>query len=330
MSEEKTNNIEIDLGQFFKSIIKGFKSLLKLLIKALLFYKKKWVLFSILFVAGAIGGYFLEKAFALNKRHKQEIILEPKYDTTSYIYEFVDNLNIKFKDKLFLKEIDLDSTDIKYLKKITLEPIIQSKDVLDELQRTYKGQNFFNQFMDGYEDEALNSEKYKSFFKNHKLTLIFKGGNENNAKVSKQLLGFISSNEYYNKELSLTLKQTKSNLEKNKETLVFVEEYLKKLSKKPFNQNKEIIVVGGDSEIPTIASLLDRKESLMRIISFQEKLLELDTKLFDIIEYGNVVRHPVGIHKRIIVLLPVLLCFFVSIIFLFKNSTGKLENFINN
>ncbi|WP_298542712.1 hypothetical protein [uncultured Aquimarina sp.] len=327
---EKTNNIEIDLGQFFKSIIKGFKGLLKLLIKALLFYKKKWILFSILFVTGAIGGYFLEKTFELNKRHKQEIILEPKYDTTSYIYEFVDNLNIKFKDKLFLKEIELDSTDIKELKKISLEPIIQSKDVLDELQRTYKGQNFFNQFMDGYEDEALNSEKYKSFFKHHKLTLVFNGENKNNAKVSKQLLGYVGSNEYFSNELFLTLKQTKSNLDKNKETLVFVEEYLNKLSKNPFNQDKEVIVIGGESEIPTVASLLDKKESLMRTISFQERIVELDTKLFDIVEYSNVVPYPIGIHKRLILLLPVLLCLFVSIIFLFKNSTGKLESFINH
>ncbi|WP_108802653.1 hypothetical protein [Aquimarina sp. Aq107] len=330
MTQEKTNNIEIDLGQFFRSLVKGLKGLLKLLIKALLFYKKKWILFLILFILGGVGGYFIEEALVLNKRHKQEIILAPKYSTIPYIYDFVENLHIKFKDTLFLKEMDLDSSEIKDLKKIVIEPIIESKDVLDKLQIIYKGQNYFNKFMDGYEDEVLKSEKYKSFFKNHKLTLVFKKENKNNAKISKQLLSFIRGNQYYTKELSLIQKQTKSDLEKNKNTLVFIEDYLDKLNKKPIAQTNEMIVVGDESKIPTITSLIDKKASLLETINDQEKILELDTQLVDVVDYGNVVRDPVAIHKRLIFLLPILLCVLVSFIFLIKNSSRKLENFINN
>ncbi|SEK78121.1 hypothetical protein SAMN04487910_1102 [Aquimarina amphilecti] len=330
MTQEKTNNIEIDLGQFFKSIIKGLKGLLKLLIKALLFYKKKWVLFLILLVLGAVGGYFIEKTLVLNKRHKQEIILAPKYSTIPYIYDFVKNLNIKFKDKLFLKEIDLHSSDLKYLKKVTIEPIIESKDVIDKLQIIYPGQNYFNKFMEGYENEALKSGKYKSFYKNHKLTLVFKNENKNNTKISRQLLSFISKNEYYIKELSLIQKQTKSNLEKNKKTLIFIEDYLDRLNKNPISESKDVIVLGDESKIPTIASLIDKKAFLLGTINDQEKTLELDTNLVDVIDYGNIVRDALGIHKRLIVLLPVFLCFFVSFVFLIKNSSKKLENFINN
>jgi len=330
MSEGKTNNIEIDMGQFFKTLLKGFKGVLKILVAAFLFYKKKWLLFSILFIIGAVGGYFLEKAFDLNKRYKQEIVLAPNYNTSPYIYGFIESLDTKFKDKPFLKKIALDSIDLLHLKKITLKPIVESTDILDELQLKYNGQNFFKHFMENYSDEAYTEGKYKNFYKHHMLTLVFTNKSANNGNVSKQLLNYLSSNEYYNKTLSLTLKQTQSNLDRNKETLAFVEEYLDKLSKKPFNEDKEIIVVGEESKIPTIASLLDKKENLQNKISFQERVLSLNTKLFDVVEQSSVVRFPIAIYKRAIVLAPILLCVLVSIIFLLKYSSGRIEEFIND
>lgn len=329
MTKEKTNNIEIDLGQFFKSLVKGLEWLLRVILSAFVFYRKKWILFAILFLGGIGVGYVLEKIFSLNDRYKQEIVLAPVNDTKSYLYDFVESLELKFRDKEFLKKIELDSTDIKYLKKIELEPIKETTDILDALQNKYKGQNFFKHFMENYSDESLKGRKYKAFYRHHKLRFIFKQKSSNNSKISKQLLGYLSSNVYFNKELSLMITQKEKNLERNKKTLVFVEDYLDKLSKNPINEEKEIIVIGEESKIPTITSLLGKKENLMDKITEQERFLELNTKLFDIVESSNVVRFPKRIHKRIIIWFPLSLCFLVSLIFLWKEYSIKLEDFIN-
>jgi len=140
MSELDINNDDeiIDIKPFLNGIKKAFKSLLKTLISIIVFYKKKAVLFIILFVLGFVGGYFLDKKWNIDKSYRQEIIIQPKYGTQNYIYNFIENIDFTFNDRNFLHTLKIDSTHITNIKKITLEPIIRATDVLDGLHNKKK------------------------------------------------------------------------------------------------------------------------------------------------------------------------------------------------
>ncbi|MFD2563546.1 hypothetical protein [Aquimarina rubra] len=335
MNQEQPNpynddNEIIDVKPFFNAIKEGFKGILKTLVAIVLFYKKNIALFAVLLILGAIGGYFLDKKLKITKIFSQEIIIEPKYETNKYIYDFIDGLAKNLNDKAFLEKLQIDSSQVSEIKEITLEPIIQATDVLDGLHVKYGDQDYFHHIIEEYDEKTLEDDKYRDFYKYHRLKFDFNSESSDNKEVSKALLSYIASNEYYNKQLSLQLKQTKRNLEKNKETLLYVEEYLDKLNKNQGKQNKEIVVYAEESEIPTISSLLKRKNDLLNAINQQERTLTLDKELFEVVEYGNIIPQPVGVHKRLLLLLPLILCVGVSMIFLLLNISRRINSFIKD
>ncbi len=332
MNQDQLNNDDeiIDVKPLFKAIKRFFKGILKILVAVLLFYKKNAILFITLIILGAIGGYFLDIKLQISKIYSQEIIMEPKYETNKFLYGFIDGLKRNLKDKVFLEKLGIDSSHVSNIKKITLEPVIQATDVLDELHLKYGDEDFFHHIIEDYDEKTLEDEKYRDFYKYHKLTLYFIKKSSDNSKVSKALLAYILSNEYYNKQLSLELKQAQYNLEKSKETLIYVEEYLDKLIKSQGDPAKEIIIYAEESEIPTISSLLIRKDNLLNTISKQEKTLTLDKELFEIVEYGSIISQPLGIHKRLLLLLPLILCIATSLLFLFLSISRGINNFIKD
>ncbi|WP_299315607.1 hypothetical protein [uncultured Aquimarina sp.] len=329
-NQENIDDEIIDIKSIFNLISIGFKNFLKLFVSIILFYKKKVILFSILFVLGIVIGYFLDDKLKNSKIFYQEIIIEPKYDTNNYIYDFIESLEYKLTDKSFSGKLQIDSSQISNLKQITLKPIIQVTDVLDNLKFKYGNQEFFQNILENYNEKTLEGSKYRNFYRFHKLKLYFKKESSNNEKLSKGILSYIDTNQYYNKSLDLNIKQTKFSLEKNKETLIYIEEYLDKLNKNPVNQQKEITVYAEESEISTISSLLKRKNDLITIINEQERILTLDKDLFDIIEYGDITSEPVGVHKRLVILLPLFLCLVSSLLFFLFYAYNWINSFIKD
>ena len=321
---------EVNLSYIVRNLVKAFKSVLRVFVSIFLFYKKKWVLFSGLLLIGAVGGYFLESKGNYGKRYAQEIIIEPKYDSQEYIYDLIDNLNLKLRDSVFLQKANIDSTSIAYFKSAEINPIIRATDVLKKLHLDYGDKEYFHSIIEQYDAQTLEDERYKNFYKYHRLIFNFKVKNAENTKISEKILTYIRSNDYYDKALSWKLKKTKEELAYNKKTVAYIEKYLDTHVNNPLEKEDELIVVGKEGEIPTIGSLLGRKQSLLNLISRQEELLTLDNELFSIVEKGDVILYKVGILQRMLVRIPMLLVFLVSLFFLLKQLPSKLIEYINS
>ncbi|MDH7446356.1 hypothetical protein [Aquimarina sp. 2201CG14-23] len=329
MSTEQVTE-EVNIRYISKSIVKAFKSVLKTLFSIFLFYKRKWILFLALIIIGVIGGYFLDAKGNYGKRYIQEIVIEPKYDAQQYIYDLVDNLKNNLRDSLFLQKIDIDTNSIKAFKNVEIKPIIRATDVLEKLHVEYGDKEYFHHIIEQYDAQTLEDERYKNFYKYHRLRFTFRDKNPNNVNISEKILEYIRSNDYYDKTLDWRLKKTKESLDQNKNMIAYIEKYLEKFINDVPKKDDDIIVVGKEREIPTVASLLDRKLRLLSAISKQEELLTLNNQIFNIVETGEILLFQVGFFKKMLVRIPILLVLIVSLLFLVRRLPAKLTEYINS
>ncbi|MFD2186242.1 hypothetical protein [Aquimarina celericrescens] len=325
MSHENQNE-EIDLMQLFGMVKEFFRKILRLIISVIDFYKKKWLLFFVVVIVGFGVGYFMDQYQDLKDRYVQEIIIEPKYDSTEYIYDFIEDLDDNFADSLYVKKLGLEIEQAKNIKKISLEPIIKPEDVLNQLQNKYGGKE---SFIEAYDENTLKEKKFRNFYKQHKLTIIFKNKEDINSGVSKSILNYIKSNDYFNELLELELKQVNVSITQNKKSLEFINDYLTNLSQNPA-KNDEKFIYASESETPTISSLLKRKQDLIERVKNDEKLVTLDKEVFTVVHYGNIVSKRKILVNRRFFLMPLILVGLVSLIYLLRFLKKAANNFVNN
>ncbi len=329
MNNEKHSE-EIDLFQLL-NLVKGFfRSIVRSIISVILFYKKKAVLFSVLLVLGGLLGFFIDKYQDSSDNYTQEIIIEPKYNTTRYIHDFIEELETNLKDESFLKRIGMNSDMIDNLKGISIEPIIRNTDVLDDLEKRYDDKEFFS-FIEDHDEDELKDKKFTNFYKHHKITAEFKNGDPQNAKITSSILDDIKSNDYYNKERDLVIKQTKEDLKQNKKTLQFINEYLLNLGKNPSRSEKEIVVVADKEQASTmtIASLIQQKEVLIETINSQQKILTFDNEVFFIIDYGAIIAKKKVLLGNKALMIPLVFFGLTSLVFFFRHMFKKMIEFAN-
>ncbi len=325
----ENNTDEIDLMQIFGMIKNAFKNFLKLVISIVSFYKKKAILFFILLLVGIVAGYLLDQNQNAKNNFVQEIIIEPNYNSVKYIYDFVEELENNFKDDYFLKKLGIDNQNIENLKKINIEPIVKGTDVLDNLEERYKNKEFFKDIMEAYDDGKVEEERFRDFYKHHKLTFEFDKQNEYNSKITSSVLNYIKTNTYFKEVASLELKQTKENLERNKKSLQFIEEYLKNnLQNNSSQDSKDLVVISNGSETSTIAALLEQKEALLETINNQEHDLVFNKEIYSIVDYGDIISKRKELYNRMLLIIPMLLIGLVSLFYFFKYMSKSINNFV--
>ncbi|WP_106793775.1 hypothetical protein [Aquimarina sp. Aq78] len=331
MSNENYKD-ELDLMQVF-GMIKGiFKNFLKLIISVIVFYKKKWILFLILLILSGAIGFFIDQNQDTKDNYTQEIIIEPKYDSAKYIYDFVEELENNFKDSVFVNKLGISLNDAKDIKKITIEPVIRGTDVLDNLKERYESREFFKDIMKAYDEDKLKEEGFRDFYKHHKLTINFNKANDNNSRIISSILNYIRSNKYYQEISDLTLKQKKIDIERNKTSLQFIDTYLSNLEKTPLKAENEAIIISSGSELPmvSIASLLQKKELLIDLINDQERVLILDKEIFSFVTYGDVISKRKKLLNRMMILIPILLIGLVSLFYFLRYLNGEIKDFVKD
>ena len=328
---KENNTDEIDLMQVFGMIKNAFKNFLKLVISIISFYKKKAILFLILLVVGIVAGYFLDQNQNAKNNFVQEIIIEPNYNSVKYIYDFVEELEYNFKDEHFLKKLGIDKENIENVKKISIAPIVKGTDVLDNLQERYENREFFKDIMEAYDDGKVEEEKFRDFYKHHKLTFEFSSENEYNSKITSSVLNHIKSNKYYQDISELVLKQKKEDIERNKKSLQFIDTYLNNLEKTPLKtENEAVIVSSGQEKLPmvSVASLLQKKELLIELINNQEHDLVFNKEIYSIVDYGDIISKRKELYKRMLLIIPMLLIGLVSLFYFFKYMSRSINNFV--
>lgn len=327
------HNDEIDLFQIFGMIKEFFRKILRAIFSVITFYKKKAILFLSLLLIGAAIGFFMDRYQDTKDTYTQEIIIEPKYKSTKYIYDFVESLESNFRDDSFIKKLNITPHQIKNVKEIKIEPVVQVTDILDQLKESYEDIEFFSEILELDEEKELSQEKYRVFYNQHTLTIDFTQKSILNKKVTDAILNYIKLNVYYQDRVHLSLKQNKANIEQNKRSLEFVDTYLTNLSKNPLQKENGIVVLTDDeSDTPTItvASLLNQKEALIKSINKQEEVLTLNQEVISVVHYGSIISKRKELHRRMLFLIPLTLCGVISLFFFLVYLNKQMKDFVSN
>jgi len=110
---------EIDLSQIGKNISKAFQNVINKCFDLLFFIQKKIIIIVTLFVIGVGLGIYLDK----ETHYNHEVVVIPNFGSNDYLYEKVDLISSKLKerDAAFFKAIGI--SDIKNISSIEVKPI---------------------------------------------------------------------------------------------------------------------------------------------------------------------------------------------------------------
>ena len=132
---QNNDNQEIDLSQISKKIGGFFENISTEIFKGFLFFKRNILWVGILFILGAVLGFYLDKT---SKTYDNQIIVSPNFGAVDYLYAKVELINSKIEDNdtLFLKDV-IGIKEPKKLKAINVLPITDVYKFIDN-----KAQNF--------------------------------------------------------------------------------------------------------------------------------------------------------------------------------------------
>ncbi|WP_299259100.1 hypothetical protein [uncultured Aquimarina sp.] len=306
-------NDEVYLKQILSPAGDFFRYLIRLIYQSIRFYIKKAWLFLILIIVGIIGGYFLDGKLG-TEIIKQEVIIEPKINSIRYIYNIIDAIPQRKNDEKYLESLGLQKEWIENIKTVKIEPILAIEDIFDYLHREYQDKNF-QYTMQDFSQKEMTSDKFTYFYQYHVIKVFFNEEKSYNKLITETLLKSIYNNEHFKEEIELNIRQAKESVKNNKASLEFIDDYLAKVVEKSNleHNNKELVIVSDETQTSKLASLLEQKSKIMNAIKSDEKSVNILNKVFSVVSNSDVVITKKALQKRIIIFLPILLCFIASI-----------------
>src|SRR6056297_2806326 len=319
---QQNNSDEIDLGQLFQMIGRGFNAVFRFFLRVFLYLKRNILILMGLIVIGLAAGFGLNQI--ITKKLKTEVIVEPQTESKNYLYDVVNEIqaNIKAKDTTFFKSIGIEEIDFDALE-VTIAPVDDNKvSSVSEMKYLELLQSFGNTNAIG--DIVRAELQNKSSF-NHRITFYFKN-TQLGKQFANQVLAYINSNPYFERLIEVNRSNAKSRIEQNQTLLNQVDEIIKNyttgLAAKANTSLSDRIVLDAQEQV-NIADLFEYKNRLIRDIELKKLELEEKTEPVYIINFGKTqVVHKSFFGKNIILIPLVLVILFLLFSFLaFLNKT---------
>lgn len=310
MAENRTpanqnSSDEIDLGQLFQLIGRGFNALFRFFLRIFLYLKKNILILGGLVLLGLAIGYGLNKI--ISKKLKTEVIVKPQLESKNYLYDVIDEIqaNIGARDTLFFKEMGIEELDFDGLE-VTIAPVDDNKESTEsEMKYLELLQSFEN--TDAIADIVRAELQNKSSF-NHRITFYYKNGSLGN-EFAKKIMAYINSNPYFGDLLAIYRTNASNRIEQNQVLLQQVDEIIKNytngLASKSNTTVSERIVLDNQEQV-NIADLFEYKNRLIRDIEVKKLELKQNIDAVNIINFGKPQVVQKSFFGKNIVLLPLL------------------------
>jgi hypothetical protein len=189
-----TQDQEIDLSQLTKGISNFFQNIVNKCFDLLFFIKKKIIIIAVLFIAGIALGMFVDSS----PSYTSKIIALPNFGSNDYLYDKVELLKSKLKEKdvAFFKSIGINNSED--FKTIEVKPINGIYNFINQKQLP---QNFeFIKLMaeDGDLDKIIKDDLTSKNYYQHEI-VINTSSKFTRESLVEPILKFLQSSEYFGK-----------------------------------------------------------------------------------------------------------------------------------
>lgn len=271
----QNNQEEIDLFLVLDKLTKVYHRLLASLYKGFRFVIRHWIVLLILIVGGYFGGQFWQQSLTPIK--ETTLIVQNNFDSSSYVYNAVDLLNVKYKqgDKRFLDKYKFNVEEPE-LESIIIEPIVNLMDLLEKHNTSDRNlDSYLNQ--SDFEEDLLLSEVYYPEYTYHRVTIETKKAS---LQTIGKVLGYLNSNEVYNKIKDVAKAETKLRIERNDVSITNIDAIFDEYAGK--NE--------GDPNPSQVFFKSQQNNNLHQLIDKKKELIEENEKLkAELIKYDQVV-----------------------------------------
>jgi len=263
-SKNNSENQEVDLSQISKKIGSFFEEISNSIFKGILFIKKNIIAIGLLFILGAVVGFYLDKNF---KTYDNQLIVSPNFDTVDYLYSKINLINSKINenDTVFLKET-VGIKEPSKLIKITIEPIT---DIYKFISYNDENVEFIKLLAEDGDIKKIVNENLTS--KNYPYHLIRFSTSKATSKESSiaPIMAFLNNSDYY------------------------------KIMQKEYLNNVKVKIAAYDSIISQIDGVLNSFSNVANSSQRNDKLIYYNenTQLNDVIKTKNDLVKEQGINR---------------------------------
>ncbi len=184
---------EIDLSMISGKIGKFFENLNTSIFRGLQFLIKNKIVIGILFILGFGLGIYLDQT---NKTYNHQIVVQPNFGSTDYLYSKIDLLQSKIqeKDTVFLASIGIQEPS--KLSQIKIEPIVDIYKFINDNEKNFELLKLMSEDNDLKKiiEEKATSKNYK-----HHLISFSTKRETSYSKTIIPLINFLNNSEFYKK-----------------------------------------------------------------------------------------------------------------------------------
>ncbi len=275
MSQNSTNsdNQEIDLSMISNKINGFFSRTGTSIYRSILFFKRNLVLTGILLVTGVGLGLFLDTTY---ETFDSKIIVKPNFGSTDYLYNKVDLLysKIKNRDSVFLKSIGIKNPN--NIKLIEIDPIIDVYSLVNYNEKNVSVTNNTQNFEllkllaeDGDVNKVIKEKVTSKNYYWHTIHIVTKGYTTDESTI-KPILDFLNNNSYFESIKKINIDNVKENIKKDEEMIVQINALLEKFSTNSDQKANNLVFYNENTQLNDV---IKTKQSLTYEIGALKELL---------------------------------------------------------
>lgn len=313
-SKNQNHSDEIDLGQLFSMIGRGFNRLFRGLLSVFIYFKKNLIILATLVIVGGLIGFGLK--YIVGEEQKLDVIVTPNLETKNYLYDVIAEIqsDIKTKDTVFLSSLGIDTDKLEGFKiEITQLKSQRGSGLEDEMKFLDLLKDFENS--DAISD-IIRAELQDKTTKDQRITFYFNDAITGET-YARKIMDYINSNSYYNDLLKVYIENAQNRIQRNDSLIaqidVLISNYTQKMLKEQATSEGRLILE--NQEPLNIPSLFELKNRLIRDTEAKRLELEKRQDAITVVNFGQPHEVQKPLFQKNIAVIPLT---FVGIFFIFS------------
>ncbi|MFC6877385.1 hypothetical protein [Flavobacterium myungsuense] len=228
-SNKKIEDQEIDLALISEKIGIFFQKINTSIFKTLQFLiKKSKIILIIIIISVGLGLYF-DKAY---KTFDHQIIVEPNFKSTDYLYSKINLIESKIKegDFVFLKQIGIK--DPNYLLKISVNPIVDLNKFINTASENNQSFELLKLMVENGDIKKIVEDKVMSKSYSHYLITISTTNKNHVKETVEPILNFLNKSSFYSRVQKQEINNIESKIKANDDIIAQIDGFLNNFTKK--------------------------------------------------------------------------------------------------